>query len=694
MNRELSVRTLLVLVLLSVVLTALAYQTTVPVTIDVGSGWDAPFVRGMSFRENIPGADARWTLGSGEIQFSGIGAQDGVLSVRLAAPRPNGTAQVEFRANGESSSRSIGVDLQEQVFPVSREMVGTGGDLYLTLVSDTFSQPPDTRELGVLVDDARFEPAGAPVIPSAHVVFYLAALALLAYGAARLWSGDARVGTAVSVLTSLGGALGIVFARIQTAWFAAPLFWFGLALFLGALAVAVDLRMLNRLLGAPALSPRTLRLVFLIMAAALAVRMIFAAGPGYIVDVQDYLVWSYKMVTYGLGTMYASLHGLWISDQSPGLNYIVYVVGQVYRAVFAPDFLYPGVSGDPALRALTTNPAMLTDPALRTLLRVPMLLADVVSGALIFVAARQYLSERAAWLVALSFWFNPAVIWNGAYWGQTDAIHSLLVLAALLALSVKRIEFAFFLIGVASFTKPQALIFGPLLLLGAWRVGEWRGVVRAAVAGAAGVAVMLLPIVLAGGGEGLLNYLLTAVGHHPILSVNAHNIWWVGFGGNIDIQDNAPIFDGAPLSYRSLSLLLFGLFYTAILLKARRAEIADYFGLAAFAAFAFFMLPTEIHENYGYALLPLLAVALARDRHLVWLYVAITLTMVGNYALSDPPSFERMGLTDPDAQLWLPRMANAVANALLLALWSAYLLTGRRHRAAQATSLEPQGAVE
>lgn len=671
-------RILLRLVLGSLLLTTLAYQVALPDTIDVGSGADTPLIQGFSFRENIPGADVRWSGERAEIRFAGIGAQDGVLKLRLAAPRPWATPRVQILANGLELTRNVSAgDLQELVFPIRRDVIGVGGDLYITLVSDTFTQPPDTRELGVLVDYARFESAGAPVIPSPHVLLSLAALTLLAYAVGRVWTGSARLAVGASVLVILLATGGMALARVETAWLVAPVFWLGLVLFLGSVAVAVDLQALSHLLNAPVLRSRTLRLMFVVMVVAFAVRMIFAVTPGYIVDVQDYLVWSYKMVTHGLGSMYASLDGLWISDQPPGLNYVVYLGGWVYNAFFAPDFLYPGVSGDPALRAVTTNPALLADPAHRTLLRIPMLLADLVTGALIFTAARKNLSERAAWLVALAYWFNPAVLWNGAYWGQTDAIHSLLVLAALLALTVKRVGFAFFLVGIAAVTKPQALIFGPLLLLAAWRAAAWRGVARAVIAGALGVAVILLPIMLAGGTQGMLDFFLSAVGHHPILSVNAHNIWWIAFGGNIDIEDTLPVLAGAPLSYRTLSLILFGISYAAVLVKGWRAEVDEFFELGAYAAFAFFMLPTEIHENYGYALLPMLAVAVTRDRKLIFFYIAITVTMVANYALFDPPTYERLGLSNPDLELWLPRMANAIANAILFALWTVYLFARR-----------------
>jgi len=688
---------ILLLPLAAFLLTTLVYQFPVTSRIDVGSGRDAPFVQGFSFRENLPdGSDARWSNGGAEIRFVGIGAQDGNLQLRFAAPRPFNAARINLLANGIPLSRvESPFNFQEQSFPIDRATSSIGGDLIVTLNSDTFSQPPDPRQLGLLVDAARFEANGAPVIPSPRALFYLPAFVLLAFAIARVWSGNERVAFGIGTVTILCGAIGLYLARIETAYFLAPFFWSGLFLLVGARILKFGMRRLTFAMNAPDLTIRTIRLVFVAMFAAFALRMIFAVTPGYIVDVQDYIVWSYKTVTYGLGSMYSAIEGLWISDQSPGLNYILHGMGLIYRGIFAPDFLYPAVAGDPALRGLTDNPALLADPIHRTLLRLPQLFADVITGALIFTTARKYMlkqglfREKFAWLAACAFWFNPAVLWNGAYWGQTDAIHSLLVfICFLLIVFTPRVGLAFFILGIAAFTKPQAMIFGPLLLLAAFKTSDVFGnigglgrVARALVFGALGSAVMLLPVVLTGGTTGLLAYFGDTVGHHPILSANAHNLWWLVFHDDYAIADTAGIYPGAPLSLRAFSILLFGIFYLVTLLKAWRTPLEQFFMFGAFIAFAFFMLPTEIHENYGYALLPLLAVAMtlrlgsgqARDTRIIALYVAISATMTLNYALHDPPMYERLGLTDPHAQLALARWLNAAANMVILCVWTIYL---------------------
>ena len=131
--------------------------------------------------------------------------------------------------------------------------------------------------------------------------------------------------------------------------------------------------------------------------------------------------------------------GLWGADYPPGLLYLFQGLGWLYQHLFAPDFLYPVTAGGPALRALTTNPALLAAPIHRTLLRMPAILADLVTGALVFVLALRSLSVPRSLLVASIYWFNPAVIYNSALYGQTDAVHTLLVVIALALVETGRV---------------------------------------------------------------------------------------------------------------------------------------------------------------------------------------------------------------------------------------------------------------
>lgn len=661
-----SFRVLLLFVWLGLVIGAYQIHSQV---LDIGSGRDAPFIRGFSFRENSETANYRWTTGHAEIHFNGLGSQKGVLTLRLAAPREVGTIRV--LANGELLKEVTPTQTFED-YSLRLDHISLDGNLVVTLASATFTQPPDTRTLGIQLDSAQFVWADGFTLPAPMPAIYLLGLALVVEWFARVWANNAKVGMAASVLTLLLGAWGFAFERNATAWFIGPLFWTIMAMFAGAVLFA---RLLSRAFPHLGGDGKSERVIFFVMLLALAVRMLFASNPGFVTDTQDYIVWTYKLVTYGLHTAYVPYEGLWIADQSPVLLYVIDLAGQVYRAVFAPDFLYPAVAGDPSLRALTTNPAALADPTLHVLLRIPFLLADILTGALVFALVHDRVSKGVAWVIALAYWFNPAVIWNGAYWGQTDALHTLLVVIAFVLLGSRRVGWAFIVVGVAAMTKPQSWIFAPLLLLLAYRDEKFRGVLRAAVGGIAGVVLSLAPMLLVGAGNSMLSYFLDTVGHHPILTANAHNLWWLLKPNEIDYPDTGAVFPNELpwLSYRILSLALFGFFYVLACFKLWRAPNSRAWLLAAFAAFAFFILPTEIHENYGFAALALVAVAIPNSpRRLALIFAVLTLTMVLNYALSDPGVFARLGMSNPDVQLAGMRYANSVLAVLLFIVWVVY----------------------
>ncbi len=645
----------------SLVAIVLAYQSSTPIEVQVGQQSAEPFIAGFSFREQAGFGSFRWSGPLARLDLAGIGNQNGTLLIRCGSPA--GGAQVRtgerVLAPGGVCSGGIGTF----TLPIDRSQVGAGGNLVVTLESQVFVAPPDPRQLGVQVVSARFEPAGGWVWPAPLTVLYLLLDALLGFAIVRAWSGSSRAAWAVAAALVLAGAGGLYAARLTAAWLIETVFWLGLLATVIAAAVVWLLRRFY------AFEARTLRLLGLLLLAAFALRLPLAATPGFITDVQDYVVWSYKLVHHGLASAYVTTpDGLWIADYPPVLLYLFQGLGALYRALFAPDFLYPVTAGDPALRAVTTNAAQLADPIHRTLLRLPALIADLITGALIFALARARLSERKSFLIAASYLFNPAVLINSALWGQTDAVHTLFVVLAFALVEATQIGWGFFALALGAMTKPQALFFGPLLLLRAVQIKRWRGVSLAGAGGMAGLVLALAPMLGAGALGGLVSHFGSTIGHHPVLSANAHNFWWFVTRGAIGVEDTQALFAG--LSYRLVGLVLLAGAYGLALLGMYRRPGRHVWAVAAYVGLAFFILPTEIHENYGFAVLALLAVALVADRRFVLLYAALTLTTVANYALHDPNVYAALHLAAPDAQLAGARWLNAAANVLIFGLWT------------------------
>lgn len=667
---------------LTLVVILLAYQTHRPMEIDLGLTTANPLVEGFSFREDGPGGRFRWSGGQAALFFRGIGNQAGLLHLRLHSP----TGQVRLLVNGEEvAPGSLSGGTGEVSFAVRRDQLGLAGDLVVDLEAETFNVPPDVRKLGVQMVSATFEPQAGVVIPAPWTVFYILLDLTLLVGLARAWSGSWRIAWAVGILALLAVGWGLAFRRLETAWFVRVVFW--LESFVLLLA-AVSIWLLRRFYP---IKTCTLRWLGLALLLALAVRMPFAATPGFIADIQDYVIWSYKLTVYGLGAAYEVVDGIWIADYPPVLLYVFQALGRIYQFLFAPDFLYPVSAGDPALRMVTSNAALLADPVHRTLLRMPAVFADLLTGSLIFVLVRPRTTARKAWLIVISYLFNPAIIYNSGLYGQTDAVHTLLVVLALALMEASRSGWGFLSLAAAGLTKPQALVFGPLALLRAFQRQRWTGLARAGAGGLVGLVVVMAPMVASGALLGSITHFRSTVGHHPILSANAHNLWWLVMGGRIGVEDTAPLFGG--VSYRSVGLLLLSAAYALALAGMLKKPSSDCWMAAAYVGFAFFALPTEIHENYGFFVLALLTVAMATQRLAVGLLLILSLTSVVNYALHDPQVFRWLSLSAPDVQLAGWRLLNSAINVLVLAGWTTWQIAAlvRRQGAGQKLATGPGG---
>ncbi|HSN75333.1 MAG TPA: glycosyltransferase 87 family protein [Anaerolineae bacterium] len=251
-------------------------------------------------------------------------------------------------------------------------------------------------------------------------------------------------------------------------------------------------------------------------------------------------------------------------------------------------------------------------------------------------------------LLAAGLWaLNPAIIYVSAYWAQVDSIHTLWMLAALLAALGRRWGWSGLLMGLALLTKLHAIVLLPLLLALAWRDGR-RAVAWGALGLGGTLALGLLPFLFNGALDNVLAVYFGAVGFYPKLSVNAFNGWFLLQAlsaqlFNRELLDTARVV--GPITLRWVGLGLLG-GYTALLLwllwpqlKPSRPIVAEtapdrawltpaarllVFFAAGLLVFGFFSLATEMHERYGLPALAFLALPAARYRRVLLPYLLLT----------------------------------------------------------------------
>jgi hypothetical protein len=309
-----------------------------------------------------------------------------------------------------------------------------------------------------------------------------------------------------------------------------------------------------------------------------------------------------------------------------------------------------------------------------TLVKLPGLISLLLCG---WVCKRGLASvwgtggaARAALLVLLCFpiWFNAAV------WGQWDALLCLAILCAMVAAIRNKPGLTGAALGWAISIKFQAIVVYPAILIFASRTWKPIQVVKMLMAAAALWLLIAAPFFIAGAGRGLWNSYTGAVGHYPLLSVCANNFWmlmqtctpaarqWTfPFGQN----DDRPCI--GDLTARQIGLGLFAIYTLMLLyLLVRRSNTRMFLHTAAMTAFAFYMLPTQMHERYILPACAIFAVSAAIEKMGFYLLLAASASMSQIAAFVYENQVALHSMTDPSKRfLQLISLVLSLINIIL-----------------------------
>lgn len=307
-----------------------------------------------------------------------------------------------------------------------------------------------------------------------------------------------------------------------------------------------------------------------VLVAILVVKILIAPYFQYRVDVGSYSAWAMKLAAEGPARLYAPGY---FADYPPGYMYVLWAIGLVARA----------------FELAWQSSAFLI------LLKLPALLADLAVARVIFARLRAG-RRRVAWLAALGFALNPALLLNSTVWGQTDSVLALLALLAFLALGDRRFELAWILATFAVLTKPQALLLVPLFVLwpwGWWKSGRPLSILLCVVATAYVVADPFR-------GERPWSWLVDlytgTTGYYAETSVNATNLPALLFGMR---RNDADVILGLSAQTWGFAIgLAVGLAFLVPYL--RRWSRSMHTALIASATLVAFMCLTRMHERYLY----------------------------------------------------------------------------------------------
>ena len=421
--------------------------------------------------------------------------------------------------------------------------------------------------------------------------------------------------------------------------------------------------------GAPSRASGTLEAVgaiLIILALGLALRLIIAyllPGSGFAVDLASFRGWAAWLGEHGPSGFYAQP---FFHDYTPGYLYVLWAVGWVAHEV-GRVLGTPGGVGD--------------------LIKIPPILADLGIGYLVWSMVRELGGrERLALFGAIVAVFNPISWFDSVVWGQADSFGVVFLLLALRALWRDQPERAAIFTVLAAIIKPQLGILVPLVAVVTIRRALWperpivadRDLGGGIVAGlraweqrtghplrilTTGIAGLLTAIVLSAPfnlsvveltpsapfvASGLVKQIAVAGGGYPYLTVNAYNPWAMvpsdlgeSFASNGLWACDAPssvvgqcgsgiaMFGPIPAVVIGAALLI-AVMALVLWVVARDPRRLTMLVALALLALAFFVLPTRVHERYGYPFFALGAILFAISPRWRVAYVVLTIATFAN----------------------------------------------------------------
>ncbi len=231
-------------------------------------------------------------------------------------------------------------------------------------------------------------------------------------------------------------------------------------------------------------------------------------------DVGCFKSWADATAYYGLNNMYHS--GMFL-DYPPGYMYVLWFTN-ILQDLFSLDF---------------------NDVIYTFLIKLPPMIADIAGAVLVYRIAKENLDEKWALFLSACYTFCPALIYNSGVWGQIDSWYTLLMVLALYFISKDDVIKASVIYAVALITKPQAFLFGPVLLFWVISKKDWKVFFKAVGTGLSCMYVLALPFAQSLNPLWLVNLYKNTFNGYRYFTVNGYNTYMLA-GLNWTALDTVP----------------------------------------------------------------------------------------------------------------------------------------------------------
>ena len=353
------------------------------------------------------------------------------------------------------------------------------------------------------------------------------------------------------------------------------------------------------------------RALILILGLALIIQLLLAPYRGFLGDLQLYLAWGSTFLSHPL-----TIYRVSKANYPPLVIYIAALLVATYRG----------------LGSLMHHPAVLGSPdtagkyaVIWFWAKLPIVATNIGATWLIYKLARAMTAPRWALLAAAAYGLAPALLLDGAVWGQTDGVPVFLILAAIYYMFAKRPLLTGALFGLALMIKPQPVVFLPVLIVYLLVTDGWRDTFKLGTAAAAVMLVLCLPYLIPPHPQ-LLYYYQGTMQSFTLATKNAFNLWYI-----IDPAALSQTRLLGPLTADTLGLVLFiPVMALALALVWYLRSTASLFMAMGLVAVGFFDVTTLQHERYLFQALPFLLLSGLCYRPFVRHYALASVTVFLN----------------------------------------------------------------
>jgi len=347
----------------------------------------------------------------------------------------------------------------------------------------------------------------------------------------------------------------------------------------------------------------------------LAIRIGLSLISGYHPDIRNHVDWGKKLWQYGPQDFYENIFwGVSWPNQPLGSIYLFGFISKVQEILFGfltylnksigifPSFIMP----------------YLEKKLPFILVKLPFILAEVGIGYLVYKIIFKLVDDKnAAWFGAGLILFNPALIYNSAVWGQTDALINLLALIGIWSAWRKKYLLAFLAFLGSLYFKLSLLIWLPVFGLILLCNKNWIKKTLTFILTSIFYLLISLPFVHHGNVFTWLWYLYTnrvLPRQGDMLSGNAFNFWTMVFGVNLGLKES--------ISFLGTTARKFGRFFYGLVAAVisglsfirqikNRPKFSFYMLNLVILTMGAFLMMTNMHERYLYPLFAPLAVLVA-----------------------------------------------------------------------------------